>query len=196
MQSDKRETRGGPRTVGGAKGRRRHAASASQAPKELLTVRLHRSPGRGVGFAAAIGVLQSGGDQFEWVAHARQEIALPAKGAAGADRLLAEAARKFGRGVRWGPLSQILAAAGHADRLKIMSRLLEGPATYRGLQHATGLQVGPLYHHIDKLRLAGLMAPKERDLYALTPLGRNLVLIAATMTPFLGQRAARRKLTP
>lgn len=70
------------------------------------------------------------------------------------------------------------AAMGHADRVKMMRKLLDGPATYRALQRTSGLKAGPLYHHINQLRLAGLILPKQRDLYELTRGGRNLVLVA------------------
>lgn len=74
-----------------------------------------------------------------------------------------------------------LAAVGHAQRSKIMAKLLEGPATYRALQRVTKLKAGPLYHHVNQLRLAGLMLPKERDLYELTRGGRNLILTVMAM---------------
>lgn len=74
-----------------------------------------------------------------------------------------------------------LAALGHVQRSKIMGKLLDGPATYGTLQKITKLKAGPLYHHINQLRLAGLMLPKQRDLYELTRGGRNLILITMTM---------------
>jgi predicted transcriptional regulator len=70
---------------------------------------------------------------------------------------------------------------GHRDRGKIMAKLLEGPATYRSLQRVTRLKPGPLYHHINQLRLAGLMLPKQRDVYELTRGGRNLILAVMAM---------------
>lgn len=69
-----------------------------------------------------------------------------------------------------------LAAVGHAARAKLLCKLLKGPATYRALQRATRLKAGPLYHHINHLRLARLILPKQRDLYELTRGGRNLIL--------------------
>jgi len=74
-----------------------------------------------------------------------------------------------------------LAAVGHVERGRIMAKLLEGPATYRTLQRITKLKAGPLYHHINQLRLAGLMLPKQRDLYELTRGGRNLILTVMAM---------------
>ena len=74
-----------------------------------------------------------------------------------------------------------LAALGHPQRVRILCSLLEDPGTYRSLKRVTRLKAGPLYHHINQLRLAGLIRPKQRDLYALTRGGRNVVLISAVM---------------
>jgi hypothetical protein len=86
---------------------------------------------------------------------------------------------------------QALAAFGHPQRARIMGKLLEGPATYRSLQRVTRLKAGPLYHHVNQLRLAGLILPKQRDLYELTRGGRNLILAAAVLGPLV--RDARRR---
>ncbi len=95
------------------------------------------------------------------------------------------AKRPSRRGKRGGRISattcRALAAVGHVQRSRIMAKLLEGPATYRTLQRVTKLKAGPLYHHINQLRLAGLMLPKERDLYELTRGGRNLILTVMAM---------------
>ncbi|HEY3242656.1 MAG TPA: hypothetical protein VGM03_04815 [Phycisphaerae bacterium] len=88
-------------------------------------------------------------------------------------------ARRAVARVDWRRLSARLAAAGSQPRLRMLAKLLEGPGTYRALQRLTGLKVGPLYHHINALRLAGLLGPKQRDLYELTRAGRNLILILA-----------------
>lgn len=74
-------------------------------------------------------------------------------------------------------MAPILAAFGHADRARMVAKLLEGPATYRALQALTKMKAGPLYYHLGELRLAGLILPKQRDLYELTRGGRNLALV-------------------
>lgn len=84
-----------------------------------------------------------------------------------------------------------MAAVGHAVRLKILGRLLDGPATYQSLKHTTKLKPGPLYHHINQLRLAGLILPKQRDLYELTRGGRNLVIALTLIGPLIGDRRRR-----
>ena len=84
-----------------------------------------------------------------------------------------------------------LAAVGHDVRARLMTKLLEGPATYRALERASGQKAGPLYHHINQLRLAGLILPKQRDLYELTRGGRNLILTVSVLGPLL--RDVRRR---
>lgn len=72
-------------------------------------------------------------------------------------------------------------AVAHPVRIEILMKLLDGPAIYRSLQKLTNLKAGPLYHHINQLRLAGLIFPKQRDLYELTRGGRNLAMIIMTL---------------
>jgi hypothetical protein len=85
----------------------------------------------------------------------------------------------------WPRLCRVLAALGHVERAKILAKLLEGPATYRSLQHVTKLKAGPLYHHINQLRVARLILPKQRDLYELTRGGRNAILGAMVLAPLI-----------
>ncbi len=87
-----------------------------------------------------------------------------------------------------------LAAVGHSARAGIMGKLLEGPCTYRALQRVTGLKAGPLYHHVNQLRLAGLILPKQRDLYELTRGGRNLIVAVVLVGPLI--KDARRRPVP
>ena len=80
---------------------------------------------------------------------------------------------------------RVLTALGHVDRVRILTKLLSGPGTYQAIQRFTGLKPGPLYHHVRELREAGLLMPKERDLYELTRAGRNAILTAAAMAPMV-----------
>lgn len=82
-------------------------------------------------------------------------------------------------------LAQIVEAVASPHRLGILLKLLEGPATYQALQRTTGLNVGPLYHHVNRLRGEGLVGPRERDLYLLTVAGRNLVLALMAALPLI-----------
>ncbi|MBI4717811.1 MAG: winged helix-turn-helix transcriptional regulator [Planctomycetes bacterium] len=83
------------------------------------------------------------------------------------------------------------AAAGHPQRATILRMLLDGPATYRALRRVTRAKAGPLYHHINQLRLAGLLRPKQRDLYELTRGGRNLLLVLAVAARVIRDRRRR-----
>lgn len=88
-------------------------------------------------------------------------------------------------------MCEAFAAIGHVARARILTKLLEGPATYAALQRATKLKAGPLYHHINQLRLTGLILPKQRDLYELSRGGRNLAVVALTLGPMIGDRRRR-----
>ena len=83
-------------------------------------------------------------------------------------------------------LAGFIEAVASSHRLTILSKLIQGPATFRALTKATRLKVGPLYHHVNRLRIAGLIAPKERDLYRVTRSGRDAMLILLAMLPLLG----------
>lgn len=74
-------------------------------------------------------------------------------------------------------------ALGHVQRMRIIRKLLDVPATYQALKRLTRLKPGPLYHHVNQLRLAGLILPKQRDLYEITRAGRNMVLGAMALGP-------------
>lgn len=101
---------------------------------------------------------------------------------------LASAAKRLRRKTDAHRLGQVLAALGNPHRLKLALKVLEGPATYQALRKASRLQAGPLYHHITQLRLAGVLAPKERDLYRLTRGGRNVLLAVITLPGLLADK--------
>lgn len=88
-------------------------------------------------------------------------------------------------------IATALSAVAHPVRIKILMKLLEGPMIYRSLQKLTKLKAGPLYHHINQLRLAGLILPKQRDLYELTRGGRNLSMIIMTLGSAVVDRRRR-----
>jgi hypothetical protein len=75
--------------------------------------------------------------------------------------------------------------------MRLMGKLLEGPATYGALQRLTKLKAGPLYHHVNQLRLGGLIRPKQRDLYELTRGGRNLILAILVAGPLINDSRRR-----
>jgi predicted transcriptional regulator len=82
-------------------------------------------------------------------------------------------------------LARALAAAGHRQRLAILFKLLYGAASYRVLQAWTGMKVGPLYHHLNQLRLAGLVESRSRNVYCLTRSGQNVALGCIALAPLL-----------
>jgi DNA-binding HxlR family transcriptional regulator len=114
---------------------------------------------------------------------------------AGAKKTAASKRNEAGGGGRISPRTcRVLAAVGHEQRARILRKLLEGPATYRSLQKLTKLKAGPLYHHVNQLRLSGLIMPKQRDLYELTRGGRNLILAVMAIGPLT--RDVRRRPQP
>jgi len=78
------------------------------------------------------------------------------------------------------------AALGNRHRMRLLAMLLVRPAAHRDLEHATGLRAGPLYYHVNQLRLAGLVVASERNAYELTQSGRRAVLTAAVLAKALG----------
>ena len=90
-------------------------------------------------------------------------------------------AAKLRRKIRADRVARTLNVLGSAHRLRILGTLAGGAATYRQLVKTTKLRAGPLYHHVNQLRLAGLLRPKERDLYEITARGKRHLLMAAAM---------------
>ena len=76
----------------------------------------------------------------------------------------------------WSPLASILRAAGAVERLRMLALLAAGCASYGQLRRLTGQKPGPLYHHLNCLRLAGLVTLEARDRYSATYVGRRAVL--------------------
>lgn len=101
------------------------------------------------------------------------------------------AARKFNSKARLEELARVLAAFGSPHRLRILTTLLYGSATYRTLQRASKLKAGPFYHHVNQLRLSGFLGPKTRDLYVLTRAGRNALLVALSLAPLMKDHRIR-----
>jgi len=137
-----------------------------------------------VGLGAVLAVVERTDRRLTDMQLATASCFVPVAACAGPAHAMQQAARRLAG--RTGPaLAVVLAALGHPHRITLLSTLLEGPATYRLLQRRTGLKAGPLYHHVNQLRLAGLLAPKTRDLYDLTRSGRNVLLAALVMQGLL-----------
>lgn len=86
---------------------------------------------------------------------------------------------------------QLGAALGHAARVRILIAMLPGPASYQVLQSATACKAGPLYHHLNQLRLAGLIQTRQRDRYQLTRGGRNAILGLLAITSLADDQRER-----
>jgi len=92
-------------------------------------------------------------------------------------------------------ISDTFSSLGHPVRVRILTKLLAGPVTYKALQRATQAKPGPLYHHVNQLRLSGLVLPKQRDLYELTRGGRNMIVGALALSRIV-RDSRRRQGTP
>ena len=164
------------RTVGGRQRRRAvHATRGAPTPRGGPAAVKRTFPGlKGRdGCGAALLIVECAGAECDSVA-SNWEVPAALKDGGGGGAV--------GRATRMlAGTSRALAAVGHVQRMKLMGKLLEGPATYQALQRVTKLKAGPLYHHINQLRLAGLILPKQRDLYELTRGGRNLILGAVAL---------------
>ena len=90
-------------------------------------------------------------------------------------------AGRLRRKIRPERIAGLLNVLGSTHRIRVLMTLAGGGATYQHLVKATKLKAGPLYHHVNQLRLAGLVRPRERDLYEITPKGTRALLMAAGM---------------
>jgi len=68
-------------------------------------------------------------------------------------------------------VAELLASAGHPTRLRILLTLMTGPSGYRELCNVTSLASGPLYHHINQLRMAEMIILPRRNQYQITKTG-------------------------
>lgn len=105
----------------------------------------------------------------------------PAAGVFPGVRERESAARRVTRGSDPRRLAGLLAAIAHPQRLAVLLKLLAGEANHKLLIKATCLKAGPLHYHLRELRGAGLIGPKQRDIYSLTKRGRRTILAALAM---------------
>jgi len=150
--------------------------------------------GRKQGCSAALVVVERAGRHTDRVSSSMELIVEDAKRGGGHSkgRKGSRGASKLGDGVS-ARICRAMAALGHTQRLGILRKLLEGPAIYQSLKRITKLKPGPLYHHINQLRLAGLVLPKQRDLYELTRAGKSMVLGIMLLAPLASD--SRRRVT-
>jgi len=177
-QATRRPARRRKRGSVGDRRRPRRAAGARAFPAGISKL------GREEGCAAAVIIVERAGRRVDKVLNT---VKVPSgetgsgQRTAGGGRLAPGGGRGYGGVPR--PVCQAFSTLGHILRAKIVRKLLEGPATYQALKRLTKLKVGPLYHHVNQLRLAGIILPKQRDLYELTRGGRNLILAAIALAP-------------
>jgi len=151
---------------------------------ESAAVRRFQMLGHKEGCSAALVVVERAGRRLDQVT---SSLELSAVGTGGAVKF--PRGRKGGRraskhGVEVpARVCQAMFALGHVQRMKIVRKLLDGPTTYQALKRLTKLKPGPLYHHVNQLRLPGLILPRQRDLYELTRAGRNMVLGMMVLAP-------------
>ncbi len=183
------------RRVAGKKGGRRTAslrksASSPKKPQAEISDRAIRQRLNGLrssdGCGAVVAVAEQTGKQWEIV-----KGGVEVKTAVGGGRTKSSIKRNANGLLR---VSEAFAALGHPQRLRILAKLLGSPGTYQSLMKLTKLGAGPLYHHINQLRMAGLILPKQRDLYELTRGGRNVILTALALEPLMRDKR-RRSLT-
>ncbi len=192
--SSKQGTRKTPRTAKSTKKRpsagvkrtkkaatRKKAASASRARSSLLAG-LKRSDG----LAAVVAVSERIGKEQQQQ-HESLQIPVGSGGGGGGGAAIRRAAARLAK------VAPALSAISHEHRIRMMAELLTGPKTYQDLQKLTKLKAGPLYHHINQLRLAELILPKQRDTYELTRGGRNLILAAMALAPLISDKRQRPK---
>jgi DNA-binding HxlR family transcriptional regulator len=175
-QASRRPARRRKRESVGERRRPRRAVGREAFPPGMLKF------GREGGCAATIIIVERAARGVDTV---RNTVKVPSGGAGSGQRSVGGRGPAPGRGRGSGevprPVCQAFSTLGHVLRAKIVRKLLEGPATYQALKRLTKLKVGPLYHHVNQLRLAGIILPKQRDLYELTRGGRNLIVAAMAL---------------
>lgn len=83
-------------------------------------------------------------------------------------------------------LVDTLTALGNAERIEVLLALAAGRSSHAELAAWTGLRPGPLYHHLNRLRLAGMLAVSRRNDYELTRRGREALLTALALGSAVG----------
>lgn len=186
------------RKKGGRKGRTQQRKKTTKAATRQRRPRdpagcfpaLRRSPKGASGFGVAVAVVEGTDGRWDVAQVLEDRIVLAGRGVTRGNGT-ARAVRRIASKARVTRLSTMLAALGHPVRVRLMVKLLEGPATYRALQKVTRLKAGPLYHHINQLRLASLVLPKKRDLYAMARAGRNLLVASLALMSLCGDARGR-----
>ena len=171
------------RRVGRKKAPRRGVQKRRRGAESAATGGFPRIGGK-EGCSAVLVVAERVGRHLDRVTNSLELFTLGTDGAGKVPRGRKGGRRRSKQGVEIPPrVCEAMFALGHVQRMRVIRKLLDGPATYQALKRITKLKPGPLYHHVNQLRLAGLILPKQRDLYELTRAGRNLVLGMMVLAP-------------
>lgn len=157
---------------------KRGYGSGGSAKASTLFPRLGEHGAR-FGVGVLVAVAEVAGRKPE-VRQSRREAFESAPGRRPRERLL--------RTVDVAELARALGGLAHAQRVRIACAILSGANTHHGLEKATGLRPGPLYHHLRALERAGLLTCVDRNRYDLSGRGRDLLLVA-TVAHRMKQRA-------
>jgi DNA-binding transcriptional ArsR family regulator len=84
-------------------------------------------------------------------------------------------------------LARLFSALANPHRIAMLNAMFAGAGTYAQLAEQLGLKAGPLYHHVRELRLAGLVALQQRDLYRLTDRGKDALMLASCFHSLLAK---------
>jgi len=159
-----RSSRGRERSAGGRarSGLRQRISTACSHCAQLLQELLGRSgqPGGPRGAVVYRGVVESEDETREWE-QARADEVLRSHSAS--------------------ELAQLVSPFGSAERVAILMGLYRAEKTGQSLCEETGLSQGQLYHHIKDLLYLGYVRQSSRNLYDITPRGRQALLTVAIM---------------
>ncbi|MEE9297147.1 MAG: winged helix-turn-helix domain-containing protein [Phycisphaerae bacterium] len=171
-------------------GRKKRVACGRRMISPRKCFKIAGSGARGVGFGVVAAVVE-GFDKTWDVAEVVEDRTVGCGRGVASTAAVGRALRSLVSKGRVGKSAAMLAALAHPVRLGILVKLLQGPASYRALQECTGVKAGPLYHHVNQLRLGSLVMPKRRDLYAMTRGGRNALLVSLVLPSLVKDRRAR-----
>ncbi len=88
---------------------------------------------------------------------------------------------QFVEGLSNEQIARWMSALAHPQRVAIVKAVFCGAVNYGDLRERVPLKAGPMYHHLRELRLAGVLTVGTRDVYQLTPIGRNLLIVACSI---------------
>ena len=135
-------------------------------------------PGPWYGVASLCAVAEADGHRPRLrVAHLEQLFDKPAR----------RPRHKFAHTINVQRVARLFNALANRHRIAMLQAMFAGAGTHAALTEQLGLKAGPLYHHVRELRLAGLVALEQRDLYRLTDRGNSGLMLAACFDSLLAK---------